>query len=93
MKMPSLRHWIAAGCMIASATPAMAEATVDRGAYLARAGDCRSCHTAPGKPPYSGGEAIDTPFGPIFAPNITPDKVHGIAPGRTMNFIARCIRA
>ncbi|HXE16089.1 MAG TPA: hypothetical protein VN632_02590 [Stellaceae bacterium] len=27
----------------------------DRGAYLARIGDCVSCHTAPGGKPFSGG--------------------------------------
>jgi mono/diheme cytochrome c family protein len=49
-----------------------------RGAYLARAADCISCHTAPGGPPFGGGYRIDTPFGPLFAPNITPDRDTGI---------------
>ena len=78
--MAAFKPWIAACFVVAGATaPALAEdAVVQRGAYLARAGDCQSCHTAPGKPPYSGGEAIQTPFGPIYPPNITSDKVHGI---------------
>jgi mono/diheme cytochrome c family protein len=49
-----------------------------RGEYLARAGDCISCHTAPGGTPYAGGDRIDTPFGALLAPNITPDAETGI---------------
>lgn len=29
---------------------------IARGAYLAAASDCVSCHTGPGKAPYSGGQ-------------------------------------
>jgi len=50
----------------------------ERGAYLARAGDCEACHTKPGGAPYAGGQALDSPFGPLYPPNITPDPVHGI---------------
>lgn len=54
-------------------------ALVARGKYLARAGDCVSCHTAPvGGQPLAGGRAIPTPFGTIYTPNITPDKATGI---------------
>jgi mono/diheme cytochrome c family protein len=51
---------------------------VARGAYLARAGDCMACHTTRGGATYAGGRAIRTPFGTIYAPNITPDKETGI---------------
>lgn len=53
---------------------------VARGEYLARAGDCVSCHTAAGKnaPPYAGGLAISTPYGALISPNITPDAETGI---------------
>lgn len=51
---------------------------VERGAYLARAGDCQACHTTRGGAPFAGGRAIRTPFGTIHAPNITPDKETGI---------------
>lgn len=51
---------------------------VQRGAYLARAADCVSCHTAPGGQPFAGGYRIDTPFGALYAPNITPDDDTGI---------------
>ncbi len=63
----------------AADTPATADQTlVARGAYLARAGDCVACHTTPGAEPFAGGEAIRTPFGPLYPPNITPDPSHGI---------------
>ncbi len=48
------------------------------GQYLAQAGDCVVCHTARGGAPFAGGEAIPTPFGKIFGPNITPDAETGI---------------
>jgi mono/diheme cytochrome c family protein len=67
--------------MIASRSPADYAATpqnIERGAYLARAGDCTACHTARGGPAYAGGRAVDTPFGRLYAPNITPDRDTGI---------------
>lgn len=57
-----------------AATPA----NIARGAYLARAGDCMACHTARGGAEYAGGRAIETPFGRMVAPNITPDTATGI---------------
>lgn len=54
------------------------DATVQRGEYLARAADCFSCHSEPGQPPFSGGAALSTPFGKLYAPNITPDPKTGI---------------
>lgn len=51
---------------------------VARGAYLARAGNCMACHTERGGMSYAGGRAIHTPFGRIYAPNITPDQRTGI---------------
>ena len=50
-----------------------AAALVARGEYLVRAGSCFGCHTEPGGAPYSGGRAIETPFGVLHAPNLTPD--------------------
>jgi len=52
--------------------------TVQRGEYLARAGDCISCHTASNGAPFAGGYRIETPFGPLYAPNITADNDTGI---------------
>ena len=51
---------------------------VAQGAYLARVGDCTSCHTAPGQPAYAGGFAIHSPLGTIYGTNITPDRTYGI---------------
>ena len=51
---------------------------VTRGAYLTNAGDCIACHTAKGGKPLAGGLYMNTPFGAISTPNITPDKATGI---------------
>jgi|KBSMisStaDraftv2_1062788.scaffolds.fasta_scaffold06641_4 mono/diheme cytochrome c family protein len=52
--------------------------TINKGEYLARAGDCIACHTAPGGKQFAGGRAMATPFGNIYAPNVTPDDETGI---------------
>ncbi|MCZ2105441.1 MAG: cytochrome c [Burkholderiales bacterium] len=57
--------------------PASGE-VVARGAYLARIGDCASCHTRAGGLPYAGGRAIETPFGAVYASNLTPDPATGL---------------
>jgi len=53
-------------------------ALVKHGEYLAVAGDCQSCHSIPGGAPFAGGQPVQTPFGDLFTPNITPDKTFGI---------------
>lgn len=53
-------------------------AVLAKGEYLARAGDCIACHTAPEGKPFSGGRAMPTPFGTLYTTNITPDKETGI---------------
>ncbi len=78
----------ASGVPAASSAPASAEAAsgaratlneqVKRGAYLVRAGDCISCHTAPGGAPFAGGLPTNTGFGVVYSPNLTPDKETGI---------------
>jgi mono/diheme cytochrome c family protein len=53
--------------------------TVAKGRYLSILSDCASCHTVPQKSqPFAGGRPIETPFGSIVAPNITPDLETGI---------------
>jgi mono/diheme cytochrome c family protein len=78
---------LAAGTLLALAAPSFAATSTDeqefsqieRGRYLARAADCTACHTVPGAAqPFAGGRAIETPFGNITAPNITPDLETGI---------------
>jgi mono/diheme cytochrome c family protein len=51
---------------------------IDRGEYLARAGDCVACHTAANGRPFAGGRPMPTPFGALYVPNITPDDDTGI---------------
>ena len=46
----------------------------NRGAYVARTGDCMACH----REDYSGGVPIETPIGNIYSTNITPSKKYGI---------------
>jgi mono/diheme cytochrome c family protein len=53
-------------------------AQLERGAYLARAGNCMACHTARGGLPYAGGRGIETPFGMVYAGNLTPDVRTGL---------------
>jgi mono/diheme cytochrome c family protein len=61
-----------------SVAPVNAAEQVKRGQYLARAGNCMSCHTTRGGEEYAGGRAIATPFGNIYSSNITPDTETGI---------------
>ena len=51
---------------------------VARGAYLARAGNCAACHTDRGGAAFAGGKGIATPFGTVYASNLTPDARTGI---------------
>ena len=51
---------------------------IARGAYLARAGNCQGCHTTVGGAAYAGGRGVPTPFGTVYAPNLTPDLRTGI---------------
>jgi nicotinate dehydrogenase subunit B len=53
-------------------------ATIERGRQLAALGDCSVCHTAPGGAAYAGGRAIATPFGSVYASNLTPDEATGL---------------
>jgi alcohol dehydrogenase (quinone), cytochrome c subunit len=70
----------------ALATPASAlaqhadseAALIQRGEYLARAGDCMACHSTTDRKPFSGGLAIDSGLGTIYSTNITPSKRSGI---------------
>jgi mono/diheme cytochrome c family protein len=51
---------------------------IEHGRYMAIASDCTACHTAPDGKPFAGGGALETPFGILLAPNITPDTATGI---------------
>ncbi|MFM0317082.1 cytochrome c [Paraburkholderia nemoris] len=73
----------------AAATPTAAASSdlVKRGEYLARAGDCVACHTADKTRPFAGGLPINTPFGTIVTPNITPDPDTGIGQWSDADFL------
>jgi mono/diheme cytochrome c family protein len=58
---------------------------LQRGEYVARAGGCLSCHSEPTGKAFAGGGAIKTPFGDLYAPNITSDK-SGIAGWEEQDF-------
>src|SRR5215831_18904930 len=63
----------------ATLAPAAPDAgLVAKGAELAAIGNCASCHTRDDGRSYAGGRALATPFGTIYATNITPDADTGI---------------
>ena len=57
---------------------AHAQDLIAEGRYQAVLGDCAGCHTAPGGMPLAGGTVLETPFGKIAVPNITPDRDTGL---------------
>jgi mono/diheme cytochrome c family protein len=59
---------------------------VERGRYLALAGNCAGCHTARGSAAYAGGVGIETPFGTVYASNLTPDAANGIGSWSAAHF-------
>ncbi|MDA9503877.1 alcohol dehydrogenase [Bradyrhizobium sp. CCBAU 11386] len=68
-------------CSAVASTVRAAEPPPELIAYgktLVEAGDCAGCHTADPAKPFAGGKRIDTPFGAIYAPNLTPDRDTGI---------------
>ncbi|MES2869083.1 MAG: cytochrome c [Pseudomonadota bacterium] len=74
---------------LASANPVSLE---EQGRRLAVAGDCMACHTVPeGGKAFAGGYAIESPFGAIYATNITPSKTAGIG-SYTEEQFARAVR-
>jgi mono/diheme cytochrome c family protein len=61
---------------------------IERGRYLAVLADCAPCHTAPGGQPFAGGLVLQTPFGNLATPNITPDRETGIGNWTDDEFVA-----
>ncbi|MFI8418296.1 c-type cytochrome [Serratia sp. NPDC078593] len=64
---------------------------IERGAYLARVGDCVACHSKTGAPEFAGGAPILSPIGGMVPPNITPDLQYGIGK-YTYGEFARALR-
>jgi mono/diheme cytochrome c family protein len=89
---------VLAGALVAmnlrgeDALPEQAEAfnttpqQVERGRYLALAGNCAGCHTTRGGQPYAGGLPLETPFGTIYSSNLTPDTQAGIGGWSSAHF-------
>jgi mono/diheme cytochrome c family protein len=66
---------------------------IEHGRYLTIVGDCAACHTLPGSGhDLAGGRAIETPFGRLLAPNITPDRATGIGAWTDDEFINAMIK-
>lgn len=62
------------------------------GERLARAAGCVLCHSAEDGSPLAGGRALQTPFGVLYSPNISPDKSTGIG-NWSYNEFERALRA
>ena len=81
---PWLGYWLLPMLVIsiagahAQANDAQDFSVIARGHYLAIVGDCTACHTAAGGKFLAGGRPLETPFGSLVAPNITPDVATGI---------------
>jgi len=71
----------------ASAAQPSGPALVEKGRYLATAGDCVACHTVPGGKPFAGGLAFKLPFGTLYSSNITPDPKAGIGAWSNAQFV------
>lgn len=56
----------------ADTVPEATRERVERGAQLARAGNCIACHSARGGEAGAGGRGVTTPFGTIYSSNLTP---------------------
>lgn len=71
----------------ASAAQPSGRALIDKGRYLATAGDCVACHSVAGGKPFAGGLAFKLPFGTIYSSNITPDRKTGIGGWSAAEFV------
>ena len=81
-------------CSAFASLPARADPFDERVAHgkaLVEAADCASCHTSNPAKPFAGGKRIDTPFGAIYTPNLTPDRETGIGAWTDADF-ARALR-
>jgi mono/diheme cytochrome c family protein len=61
--------------------------TIALGKALTEAADCARCHTADPERPFAGGKRIDTPFGGIYSPNLTPDHATGLGAWTEAEFL------
>ncbi len=87
-----MRRTLLAAAAVLAPTAAWADGAQDfsrleRGKYLVTMGDCVACHSAPGGQPFAGGRAIETPFGKLVSPNITPDVETGLGAWTDEDFV------
>lgn len=80
-------HLAAAACAGVAHAADTPEELLARGERLFDIGGCTNCHTAKDGPLLAGGDAIKSPYGEFFAPNITPDPEHGIGGWSEQDFI------
>jgi mono/diheme cytochrome c family protein len=78
---------LGSGGRAGAATDKQDFAQIERGRYLTVLGDCAACHTMPGGQPFAGGRPIQTPFGTVLAPNVTPDMATGIGAWTNQQFV------
>ncbi|KMO44950.1 aldehyde dehydrogenase, partial [Methylobacterium tarhaniae] len=57
---------------------AYSAATIAQGRLVAAAGACLVCHAGPDGRSFAGGRGLETPFGIVYASNITPDAATGL---------------
>lgn len=86
-----IAFWPTSTPKIAADTSADQAALIEKGRYLADAGDCTACHTAKGGKPFAGGLPIASPIGTLYSSNITPDKASGIG-SYTLDDFDRALR-
>ncbi len=48
------------------------------GEYLARLGNCHTCHTTRGGVPFAGGRGFASQWGTVYSTNLTPDPATGL---------------
>jgi mono/diheme cytochrome c family protein len=84
----SLAAFFSIGVVSAALADSQSFDRIERGRYLAVLSDCAACHTAPGGQAFAGGLALQTPFGTLVAPNITPDRDTGIGDMTNDEFLA-----
>jgi mono/diheme cytochrome c family protein len=80
---------LAAAVVALAGTPARAAdpELARKGELLFHIGGCTNCHTAKDGPLLAGGGPIQSPYGPFYAPNITPDPETGIGGWSEADFI------
>jgi mono/diheme cytochrome c family protein len=78
----------------ASALP-QRSANLENGKTMFFIGGCASCHATPGqddKTRLGGGVTLKSPFGTFYAPNISPDRDHGIGQWSEADFVTAMVK-